>query len=97
MNVLIPPVGVWWLDFADHVSIGALGDSFYEYLLKAYLLSGKEDQQAKEMYDASVKVRTCPKTVCLIVCDVWQGKYTPMNCLSVTCGIVRTHPQTVCL
>ena len=54
MNVLIPPVSVWWLDFADHVSIGALGDSFYEYLLKAYLLSGKEDQQAKEMYDASV-------------------------------------------
>lgn len=33
------------------MSIGALGDSFYEYLLKAWLQSGKEDQEARQMFD----------------------------------------------
>lgn len=38
-----------------HVSIGALGDSFYEYLLKAWLQSGKQDAEAKRMYDYAIK------------------------------------------
>ncbi|PIO65864.1 glycosyl hydrolase family 47 [Teladorsagia circumcincta] len=33
-----------------HVSLGALGDSFYEYLIKSWLQSGKTDAQAKRMY-----------------------------------------------
>ena len=44
-------------DFLEHVSIGALGDSFYEYLLKAYFQSGKEDEQAKELYFEAIDVR----------------------------------------
>ena len=43
--------------FLAHTSIGALGDSFYEYLLKAWIQSGKEDVEAREMYDEAVKVR----------------------------------------
>jgi len=31
--------------------VGALGDSFYEYLLKEWLRSGKRDTEAKEMFD----------------------------------------------
>ena len=31
--------------------MGALGDSFYEYLLKEWLRSGKTDNVAKEMFD----------------------------------------------
>ena len=34
----------------NHVSMGALGDSFYEYLLKSYIQTGDED--AREMYDS---------------------------------------------
>ncbi|KAI6217852.1 Alpha-1,2-Mannosidase [Aphelenchoides fujianensis] len=34
----------------SHISIGALGDSFYEYLIKGYVQSGKEDKQAYQMY-----------------------------------------------
>ncbi|KAI6232811.1 Alpha-1,2-Mannosidase [Aphelenchoides fujianensis] len=34
-----------------HVSVGALSDSFYEYLLKSWIISGRKDQQAKQMYD----------------------------------------------
>ena len=34
--------------------MGAEGDSFYEYLVKAYVQSGKRDYQAKDMYDQSV-------------------------------------------
>jgi len=34
----------------DHVSLGALGDSFYELLLKSWIRSGKKDEQAYRMY-----------------------------------------------
>lgn len=40
--------------FLDHMSIGALGDSFYEYLLKAWLQSNKEDNEARQMFDDSM-------------------------------------------
>jgi hypothetical protein len=42
--------------FPEHTSIGALGDSFYEYLLKAYLQSNKTDSEAIAMYQDAVKV-----------------------------------------
>lgn len=37
-----------------HVSLGALGDSFYEYLLKAWLVSDAKDTDARSMYDAAM-------------------------------------------
>lgn len=37
-----------WTD--NKVSLGALGDSFYEYLIKAYVQSGHRDRQALQMY-----------------------------------------------
>ncbi|OXB62210.1 hypothetical protein ASZ78_009808 [Callipepla squamata] len=40
---------------ADHVSIGGLGDSFYEYLLKAWLMSDKTDEEGKKMYYDAVQ------------------------------------------
>lgn len=48
------------------MSLGALGDSFYEYLLKAWLQSGQTDGTAREMYDSAMKaivehmIRTSP-------------------------------------
>ncbi|GMS79885.1 hypothetical protein PENTCL1PPCAC_2060 [Pristionchus entomophagus] len=37
-----------------HVSLGALGDSFYEYLIKSWIQTSFKDDQAKKMYwDAS--------------------------------------------
>lgn len=36
--------------FTDHISLGALGDSFYEYLLKAYMQTDGQDAQGKEMF-----------------------------------------------
>jgi len=42
--------------YIEHVSVGALGDSFYEYLLKAWIQSNKTDSEALEMYHAAVKV-----------------------------------------
>lgn len=38
------------------MSVGALGDSFYEYLLKAWIQSDKTDSEALEMYHAAVAV-----------------------------------------
>jgi mannosyl-oligosaccharide alpha-1,2-mannosidase len=47
-NYLNPKTGKWG---QQHTSMGALGDSFYEYLLKEWLRSGKTDNVAKEMFD----------------------------------------------
>ncbi|KAI9999959.1 hypothetical protein NQD34_011802 [Periophthalmus magnuspinnatus] len=46
-NFLSPVSGNW---VQHHVSIGGLGDSFYEYLIKSYLMSDKGDEDAKRMY-----------------------------------------------
>ncbi|XP_070767651.1 mannosyl-oligosaccharide 1,2-alpha-mannosidase IA [Enoplosus armatus] len=46
-NFLSPVSGNW---VQHHVSIGGLGDSFYEYLIKSFLMSDKTDNDAKKMY-----------------------------------------------
>lgn len=45
------------LFLADHVSVGGLGDSFYEYLIKSWLMSAKTDMEAKTMYYEALEVR----------------------------------------
>ncbi|XP_066586398.1 mannosyl-oligosaccharide 1,2-alpha-mannosidase IA-like [Prorops nasuta] len=50
-NYINPRTGKWG---QHHMSLGALGDSFYEYLLKAWIQSGKEDTEAREMYDEAI-------------------------------------------
>ncbi|KAK0181978.1 hypothetical protein PV327_000154 [Microctonus hyperodae] len=50
-NYIHPQTGKWG---QHHMSLGALGDSFYEYLLKAWIQSGKEDTEAREMYDEAI-------------------------------------------
>jgi len=37
-----------------HISWGAMGDSFYEYLLKLWIITGKKNEQYKRMYLDSV-------------------------------------------
>ncbi|XP_069091494.1 mannosyl-oligosaccharide 1,2-alpha-mannosidase IA [Pleurodeles waltl] len=51
-NYLNPNSGQWG---QHHVSVGGLGDSFYEYLLKAWLMSDKTDEEAKQMYYDAVQ------------------------------------------
>nr|XP_008263874.3 mannosyl-oligosaccharide 1,2-alpha-mannosidase IC [Oryctolagus cuniculus] len=46
-NFLSPVSGTW---VQQHVSVGGLGDSFYEYLIKSWLMSAKTDVEAKTMY-----------------------------------------------
>ncbi|KFD70069.1 hypothetical protein M514_17671 [Trichuris suis] len=50
-NYVNPHTGKWGV---KHVSINALGDSFYEYLLKSWLVTGKRDTLAKSMYDEAI-------------------------------------------
>ena len=47
---------VFYVVNTEHTSIGALGDSFYEYLLKAWIQSGKTDVLGLQMYTDAVKV-----------------------------------------
>ncbi|NXT08218.1 MA1C1 mannosidase, partial [Prunella fulvescens] len=51
-NFLSPVTGSW---VQHHVSIGGLGDSFYEYLIKSWLMSDKRDSEAKKMYDDALE------------------------------------------
>ena len=51
-NYVNPKTGAWG---QRHVSIGALGDSFYEYLLKTWLLTKKTDTVARQMYDNAIE------------------------------------------
>uniref|UniRef100_H3B7W3 alpha-1,2-Mannosidase n=1 Tax=Latimeria chalumnae TaxID=7897 RepID=H3B7W3_LATCH len=51
-NFISPVSGNW---VQHHVSIGGLGDSFYEYLIKSWLMSGKTDDEAKLMYDEALE------------------------------------------
>ncbi|KYN33063.1 Mannosyl-oligosaccharide alpha-1,2-mannosidase isoform B [Trachymyrmex septentrionalis] len=54
-NYIHPRTGKWG---QHHMSLGGLGDSFYEYLLKAWIQSGKEDVEAREMYDDAITAIT---------------------------------------
>lgn len=47
--------------YTDHTSVGGLGDSFYEYLLKAWLMSDKTDTEARKTYDDAIEVRSVAK------------------------------------
>ena len=47
-NYLNPKTGKWG---QQHTSVGALGDSFYEYLLKEWLRSGNTDKEAKRLFE----------------------------------------------
>ncbi|RXG69719.1 Mannosyl-oligosaccharide alpha-1,2-mannosidase IA [Armadillidium vulgare] len=51
-NYLNPKTGKWG---QHHTSMGALGDSYYEYLLKAYIQSGYKDNVARQMYEDAMK------------------------------------------
>jgi len=51
-NYLNPRTGNWG---SRHVSMGALGDSFFEYLLKSWIGTSERDVQAKEMYFTTIK------------------------------------------
>eukprot|EP00759_Apiculatamorpha_spiralis_P047832 PhF_6_TR43354/c0_g1_i1/m.66416/K01230/MAN1; mannosyl-oligosaccharide alpha-1,2-mannosidase len=47
------PGALEWM--SDHITLGALGDSFYEYLLKQYLLTGKTEERYKKMFQSAAK------------------------------------------
>ena len=40
------------------MSVGALGDSFYEYLLKFWVMTGSKDQEGRKPFDESMAVRS---------------------------------------
>lgn len=44
-----------WLPRPTHISIGALGDSFYEYLIKAYVQSDGRDIEGYDLYVDALK------------------------------------------
>lgn len=50
--------------YTDHTSVGGLGDSFYEYLLKAWLMSDKTDTEARKTYDDAIEVRLSLTLAC---------------------------------
>jgi hypothetical protein len=39
----------------NHITLGARGDSYYEYMLKQYLVGGKKDEKLLVMYVESMR------------------------------------------
>lgn len=58
--------------FLEHVSLGALGDSFYEYLLKSWIQTNKADTVAREHFDKAAEVCSCASKYswCIVLYDV---------------------------
>jgi hypothetical protein len=57
VNISIRNIRFFFISyFLEQASLGGLGDSFYEYLLKSWVLSGKKDEQARSMYEGAMKV-----------------------------------------
>ncbi|VDM67697.1 unnamed protein product [Strongylus vulgaris] len=55
-NYIDSDTGKWTKPY--HISLGALGDSFYEYLIKSWLQSGKKNEQSRRMFwDASKAIQ----------------------------------------
>lgn len=40
---------------AEYISLGAYGDSFYEYLLKGWIQSNRTDEIQRQMYDEAIE------------------------------------------
>lgn len=66
--------------FVDrHVTFGALGDSFYEYLLKVWIQGGQKEMWLRDMYDESVNgvvdvlLKVTKKTGLAYISD-WDGR-----------------------
>ena len=85
----------------EHISLGALGDSFYEYLLKSWLMTSKDDVQARDMfYDAlgALEKHLVKKTVNQItyVTDVKNGRPDGkmQHLVSLVCACVHVYTHT---
>ncbi|PAV19180.1 glycoside hydrolase family 47 [Pyrrhoderma noxium] len=87
-----------WKMSDDHLTIGALADSAYEYLLKQYLLSGKKEKGLRDMYIYSIMsvikglFFISPKRKILYVTDVFSYSYSPTPTLAYPIGTRQLAP-----
>ena len=59
-SIIVPifePFNMYCTLCLGHCSIGALGDSFFEYLVKSWVGTSEKDVEAKDMYFTTMKVR----------------------------------------
>ncbi|EDV24520.1 uncharacterized protein TRIADDRAFT_25880 [Trichoplax adhaerens] len=76
LNKITKPNGLYpnYIDISSgnwisqSVSIGAMGDSFYEYLIKSWYLSGGKDKLARSMFDEAMK-----HIIAKLVKKSWSG------------------------
>ncbi|KAH7337659.1 glycoside hydrolase [Rhizoctonia solani] len=79
---------IWWertagTPIGDHVSLGAMADSGFEYLLKQYLLTGRTETQLRDLWlDASDSIIShmlyiSPNRKLLYVTDISGGAHSP--------------------
>ncbi|CAG9136868.1 unnamed protein product [Plutella xylostella] len=89
-NFINPRSGQWG---QRHMSLGALGDSFYEYLLKAWLVSNQGDAEARVMFDEAMEaaldkmLRVSPSGLSYLVelkyGRVFEEKMDHLSCFAV--------------
>ena len=78
-NKRTPQPGVQVHNFQFY-TLGAMGDSFYEYLLKSWIQSGRQDEQSRQLYLNSVAgirnklVQTSEQNKLTYLADLQYGK-----------------------
>lgn len=73
------------------ISVGALGDSHYEYLLKQWLLTGKQDDQLRDMYVTAVAGMQAE-----LVGHSYPSNYAFVGKLTVTGGLDPAMEHLTC-
>ena len=69
-----------------HITLGARGDSYYEYMLKQYLVGGKKDKKLLGMYTEAMRG----------VRDLLLGETKPCVSPPTHAPSRRLHPQCHC-
>ncbi len=82
-----------------HVTFGALGDSFYEYLLKVWIQGGKKETWLRDMYDKAVQgvvdllLATSSPSGLLFIAD-WTGSSQQRKMDHLVCFLPVTLVHT---
>lgn len=103
MNQRKPPHGLFPIkvsisngQFTDKtVTFGALGDSFYEYLLKVWLQGGRQENWLREMYDNAIEgvigtLLKASKPSGLAFLSDWDGRHNNLKMDHLVCFMPGT-------
>ena len=71
------------------MSLGGTADSFYEYLIKSYVMTSRNDTEGAELFFNSIKVRSDVGSTCMY--HMYVRTYVLTDCMVVCSTMVNVH------